>query len=72
MNIKNYVKYSYFCDDDGINIVTLRLWKFSDFSSRHSGCSAGDDIMYHILVEEADIIGNPFVGNWVDSDIGGA
>ena len=34
----------------GIDNVTLRLWKFSDFCSRHTVGVAGDDIMFHILV----------------------
>ena len=49
-NIANYLKYSYFIDCDGIDNVTLRLWKFSDFCSRHTVGVAGDDIMFHILV----------------------
>ena len=49
-NIANYLKYNYFLDDDGIDNVTLRLWKFSDFCSRHTVGVAGDDIMFHILV----------------------
>ena len=47
-----YVKYNSFCDDDGINDVTLWLWKFSDFSWRHTVGITGDDIMYHILVDK--------------------
>ena len=40
-----------FClDCDGIDNVTLRLWKFSDFCSRHTVGVAGDDIMFHIIV----------------------
>ena len=39
-----------FLDDDGIDNVTLRLWKFSDFCSRHTLGVAGDDIMHYILV----------------------
>ena len=46
----NYLKYNYFLDCDGIDNVTLRLWKFSDFCSRHTVGVAGDDIMFHILV----------------------
>ena len=49
-NIANYLKYNYFWDSDGIDNVTLRLWKFSDFCSRHIVGVAGDDIMFHILV----------------------
>ena len=49
-NIANYVKYNYFWDCDGIDNVTLRLWKFSDFCSRHIVGVAGDDSMFHILV----------------------
>ena len=49
-NIANYLKYNYFWDCDGIDNVTLRLWKFSDFYSRHIAGVAGDDIMFHILV----------------------
>ena len=49
-NIANYLKYNYFLDCDGIDNVTLRLWKFSDFCSRHTVGVAGDDIMFHILV----------------------
>ena len=49
-NIANYPKYNYFWDCDGIDNVTLRLWKFSDFCSRHIVGVAGDDIMFHILV----------------------
>ena len=46
----NYVNYNYFCDD-GIAKVTLRLWEFSDFSSRHTVGITDDVIMYHILVD---------------------
>ena len=49
-NIANYLKYNYFLDCDGIDNVTLRLWKFSDFCSRHTVGVAGDGIMFHILV----------------------
>ena len=49
-NIANYLKYNYFLDCDGIDNVTLRLWKFCDFCSRHIVGVAGDDIMFHILV----------------------
>ena len=34
-NIANYLKYNYLLDCDGIDNVTLRLWKFSDFCSTH-------------------------------------
>ena len=47
---KYYLKYNYFLDCDGIDNGTLRLWKFSDFCSRHTVGVAGDDIMFHILV----------------------
>ena len=53
-NIANYLKYNYFLDCDGIDNVTLRLWKFSDFCSRHTVGVAGDDIMSHILVSSAN------------------
>ena len=53
-NITNHLKYNYFWDGDGIDNVTLRLWKFSDFCSRHSVGVAGDDIMFHILVFSCD------------------
>ena len=49
-NIANYLKYNYFLDCDGIDNVTLRLCKFSDFCSRHTVGVAGDDIMFHIIV----------------------
>ena len=49
-SIANYLKYNYFWDGDTIDNVTLRLWKFSDFSSRHTVGVAGDYIMFHILV----------------------
>ena len=49
-SIANYLKYNYFCDCDGIDNDTLRLWIFSDFCSRHTVGVAGDDIMFHILV----------------------
>ena len=49
-NIANYLKYNYILDCDGIDNVTLRLWKLSDFCSRHTVGVAGDDIMFHILV----------------------
>ena len=51
-NIANYLKYNdyYFWDSDGIDNVTLRLWKFSDFCSTHTVGVAGDAIMFHILV----------------------
>ena len=50
-NIANYLKYNYFWDCDGIDNVTLRLWKFSYFCSRHTVGVAGDDIMFHVLVD---------------------
>ena len=28
----NFVKYNHLCDDEAIDDVTERLWKFSDFS----------------------------------------
>ena len=40
-----------FMDDDGIDNITLSLWKSSNFSSRRNVRIAGDDIMYHILVK---------------------
>ena len=49
-NIANYLKYNYFWDGDGIDNVTLRLWKFAEFCSRHTVGVAGDDIMLQILV----------------------
>ena len=49
-SITNYLKYNYFLDGDGIDNITLRLWKLSDFYSRHTVGVAGDDIMFHILV----------------------
>ena len=49
-NTANYLKYTYLLDYDGIDNVTLRLWTFSDFCSRHTVGVAGDDIMFHILV----------------------
>ena len=49
-NFANHLEYNYFWDCDGIDSVTLRLWKFSDFCSRHTVGVAGDDIMFHILV----------------------
>ena len=49
-NIANHLKYNYFWDGDGIDNVTLQLWKFSDFCSRHTVGVASDDIMFHILV----------------------
>ena len=50
-NKANYFKNNYFLDGDGIDNVTLRLWKFSDFFTRHTVGDAGDDIMFHILVD---------------------
>ena len=49
-NITNYLKHNYFRDGDSIDNVTLRLWKISDFWSRHTVGVAGNDIMFHILV----------------------
>ena len=51
-NIANYLQYNYFWDCDGIDNVTLRLLKFSDFCSRQTVGVAGDDIMFHILVTQ--------------------
>ena len=48
--IGNYLKCNYFWDGDGIENVTLRPWKFSDFCSRHTVGVAGDAIIFHILV----------------------
>ena len=49
-NIANYLKYNCFWDCDSIDNVTLQLWQFSDFCSRHTVGVAGDDIMFYILV----------------------
>ena len=49
-NVANYLKHCYFLDGDGIDYVTLPLWNFSDFSSRHTVGVAGDDVPFHILV----------------------
>ena len=49
-HITNFLKYYYFWDGESIDNVTLRLWKFSDFCSRHTVGVKGDDIMFHILV----------------------
>ena len=49
-NMANYLRYNWFWDGDGNDKVTLRLWKFSDFCSRHTVGVAGDDIMFHFLV----------------------
>ena len=49
-NIANFLKYNYFWDGDGIDNVKTRLWRVSDFCSRHTVGVAGDDIMFHILV----------------------
>ena len=49
-NMANHVKCNYFSHDDGIDNVTLRLLKLSDFCPRHTVGVAGDYIMYHILV----------------------
>ena len=35
---------------EAIDNIMLRLWKFSDFCSRHNVGVAGDDIMFHIQV----------------------
>ena len=61
-NIANDLKYNYFLDCDGIDNVTLRLWKFSDFCSRHIVGVAGDDIMFHILVKNDMYITVNFYG----------
>ena len=50
INTANCVKYNYICDDDGIDNVMQRLWKFANFASKHTVGIAGDDIMYYILV----------------------
>ena len=49
--IANYIKYNYFWDGDGIENVTLRLWKLSYFCTRHTVGVTGDDILFHILVD---------------------
>ena len=40
----------FFLDGGGIDNVTLRFWRVSDFCSRHTVGVASDDIMFHILV----------------------
>ena len=42
------IQLFFYCD--AIDNLTLRLWKFSDFCSRHLVGVVGDDIMFHILV----------------------
>ena len=56
----NLSQIRYFWDCDGIDNVTLRLWKFSDFCSRHIVGVAGDDLLFHILVYYVPII----VSSW--------
>ena len=46
----NYVKHNYVLDGDGIDYVTMGLWTFADFCSRHTVGLAGGGSMYHILV----------------------
>ena len=58
-NIANYFKYNYFWDCNGIDNVTLQLWKFSYFYSRHTVGVAGDDIMFHILVSSCCLSARP-------------
>ena len=57
-----YLKLS--LDGDGIDNVTLRLWKFSDFCSRHTVGVAGDDIMFHILVLYDFNVYEPYLKTW--------
>ena len=42
--IANYLRYKYFLDGDSIDNFTLRLWKFSDFCSRHTVGVAGNHV----------------------------
>ena len=60
----NHLKCNYFWDCDGIDNVMLRLWKFSDFCSRHTVGVAGDDIMVHILVVCVCICLPMFMKDW--------
>ena len=64
MTSSNYLEYNYLWDCGGIDNVTLRLWKFSDFCSRHTVGVVGDDIMFHILVENI-ITDCPLAIEWV-------
>ena len=53
--IKQYCKLpqiQFFWDCDAIENITLRLWKFSNFCSRHTVGVASDYIMFHILVND--------------------
>ena len=50
INVANYINYKYIYDDVGIGNITLWLWTFLDFSSRHTVDIASDIVMYHILV----------------------
>ena len=50
INKTNYVIYNYFCYDDIIQDVAIRLWIFSDFSSRKIIAITSGDILYHIPV----------------------
>ena len=68
--IANHAKCNYFLDDDGIDNVTLRLWKFSDFCSRHTVGVAGDDIMYNILVYDMWWKYHVMIQRWLRCHIG--
>ena len=48
----------------GIDNVTLRFWKFSEFCPRHTVGVVGDDIMYHILVELSGYITQKIHTRW--------
>ena len=72
-NIANHLKFNHFWDGDGIDDVTLRIWKFSDFCSRHTVSVAGDDIICHILVFVVVDMKNPwnlillFICRWFET-----
>ena len=69
-NIANNLKCNYLLDGVGIDNVTLRLWKFSDFCSRHTAGFTGYDIMFHILVLCIVIYG-VFTASWAEMSNGG-
>ena len=52
INIDYHVRQQSLCDDD----VTLRRWKFSEFSSRQTIGLECEDIMFNILVADGSIL----------------
>ena len=66
IKIRFYIKYNYFLDGDAADNVTSQLKIFRFLLKTHC-VGMGDDIMYHILVDELWLVWSYY--RWVEHDL---